>query len=180
MPDAILYIRFETRISSSYFYDAAKAKLSARCGASGVVWNAEDSGPRFEGATVQVTFLNGADDRMRKYAADHGLDGACGSIVISKELVAETYEDTEAWETVTLPQIEIWVGVDQDSFRLIEAGLASSVSGGSRATMSVHFGHRDFTGIVMPLESLDLSSKSDYPIVSFDVNCIRMPAEPGG
>lgn len=175
MGDAILYIRLEARISSSYDY--AKGKMAARCSAFGAVWNAEESGPRFEGARVHVTFLSGIDGRMQKYAEEHRLEGACGNIEIARELAAESFEDIDGGDPITLPQIELWVGVDHVSFRLIEAGLAPGASGNPQASMTVHFGHRDFTRMVIPLESLDLSSKSSYPIVSFNVSCTRPAVE---
>ncbi len=171
MGDAILYIRLEAGISSSYDY--VKGKMSARCSTFGAVWNAEDSGPRFEGARVHVTFLSGIDGRMQKYAEEHGLEGACGNIEIARELAAESFEDIDGGELITLPQIDLWVGVNHESFRLIEAGLRSGASGNAQASMTVHFGHRDFTSIVIPLESLDMSKKSSYPIVSFRVSCLR-------
>ena len=177
MRDAILYIRFEARNSSSYDYDAAKGKMSARCSAAGVVWNAEDSDHRFEGARVYVTFLDGIDDRMQKYAEEHGLDGACGSIEIARELVAECFEDIDGGSPITMPQINVWVGVDPESFRLIEAGLTSCAAGNSQAKMTVRFSHRNFTSMIIPLESLDLSSKSNYPIIAFNVSCMRAAVE---
>lgn len=175
MGDAILHIRLEARISSSYDY--AKGKMSARCSASGAVWNAEDSGPRFEGARVHVTFFSGIDGRMQKYAEEHGLEGACGNIEIARELAAEGFEEIDGADPITVPQIDLWVGVDHQSFRLIEAGLASGAPRNAKASMTVHFGHRDFTRVVIPLGSLDLSSKSSYPIVSFNVSYTRAAVE---
>lgn len=169
-PDAVLYIQLASEISTSIDYDAATGTMSASCDVNGIIWNTDS---KFEGARVRVSVLKGIDARMEKYARDHDLLGACGSVEIASELMPDTFQD-ESGETITLPQITIWVGVDGESFKLIEAGLTSCVASDRQAGMTVRFSHRAFTGMFMPLNRLDLSSKTDYPIVAFNVSCFRL------
>jgi hypothetical protein len=171
MRNAILYIQLSREFSTSLDYDAGTATMSASCDVGGIVWNTDS---KFDGARVRVSFLKGIDVRMDQYARDHGLPGACGNVEIAPELVPETFQDDDG-ETITLPQITIWVGIDGESFRSIEAGLTSCVASDRQAMMSVRFSHRAFTGI-MPLERLDLSGKTEYPVVAFNVSYLTPPA----
>jgi hypothetical protein len=132
MPNAILYIQLARELSTSLDYDAGAATMSARCGVGGIIWNTDS---KFDGARVRVSFLKGVDVRMDQYARDHGLPGACGNVEIAPELVSETFQDGDG-ETITLPQITIWVGIDGESFRSIEAGLPSCVACDRQAMMT--------------------------------------------
>lgn len=174
--DVTLYVELAPELSTSLDYDAGKATARASCAVSGTVWNTDYAEDRFEGAQVRISFIKGIDGRMDKYARDHVLPGACGVVEIARELMPDSYE-TEEGETITLPQITIWVGVDGESFRSIEAALTSCVGGDRQARMSVSFSHRTFTEAFMRLSGLNLSEKMNYPVVRFNVSCFKPASE---
>lgn len=174
--DATLYIKLAPELSTSFDYDAGKATTLASCTVRGTVWNTDHTEARFEGAQVRISFIKGIDGRMDRYARDHALPGACGIVEIARELVPDSFQDEEG-ETITLPQITIWAGVDGESFRLIEATLTSCVAGDRQARMTVSFSHRTFTETLMPLSRLNLSEKMSYPVVRFNVSCFRPASE---
>lgn len=163
-----LYVRLLQELGRDVNYDAQKKNLSARCLAQGYVWNTDSE---FQFKRCNVTFHRQATGDLPKFALEHGLDGACGSIQIAPRLEPEKF-DADGKE-FDLPPIEIYIVVDSSGYDQTQKLLSDCLSTNREMSLSLAFSHRDFTRPFMNLDDLDLATKSIYPIVRFDLGGIR-------
>jgi hypothetical protein len=118
-----------------------------------------------------VTFGRYAADRFTKIAREHGLQAACGSITMAAALEPEKFQDDG--HEIALPPIDIFICLDDDAYNKTEELLRPSITNDREASLSLDFAHRDFTRRFMPLNDLDLTAKSTYPIVRFNIGRTR-------
>lgn len=90
------------------------------------------SGP-FRSRRCSVTF--------RRFAHQHGLDGACGSLEIAPQLESETFEVDG--EEVVLQPIVIYIVLDDGGYDRTEQLLRDCLSAGREASLSLRFSHWD-------------------------------------
>jgi hypothetical protein len=163
MKRVTLYAILWENFSSSISYDSEKSTQSRRCVVEGYVWNTES---KFNYKRCSVSFSHGNSDYLYEFAEKHGVWDACGSIRISAEIDSEKFE-YEGNEAIILP-IEISISVDSLAYSNVERILQSSIKDCKTASLTLEFSDQNFEEFPR-LEQLDLSAKSIYPIVSFEV-----------
>lgn len=163
-----LYVMLSRNFGSRIEYNAEKQELSARCSAEGYVWNTDS---KFEGKRCSGTFCRDTTNRLAEFAREHRLRAACGSIEVAAGLEPETFDYDG--EQIAMPPINIVIFLDDAIYNKADELLRSCITTDREASLSLEFSHRDFTRTFMTLDDLDLTAKSTYPIVNFEIGRTR-------
>lgn len=128
-----------------------------------------DSRNRFGNRKVRATFVAPQFAKLREFGLEHGVDDACGYILIRKDVEPKHYEDHDASD----PPIDVVIHVTDDNLDRIWEVARGSIGAKHLLSLSLTMASNALPArelrFMLP-DDLDISDDHRYPISSFSLS----------
>ena len=128
---------------------------------------ARDSGGPYRDKPVRVILAAPASERLASFAAEHGVERPCGSVLIRKGVDPRHHD-----EGPPDPAIQIAIAVDHDTLDRLYGTARGTIEGRKVLGLNLMASSKAFEGLGYGWprpEDLDVSEDRAYPVVAFSL-----------